>query len=137
MWPCPGRGLGVPASLLHGGTHHPAWGSCQAVGTAGAGSPSSSPLPLHPGLGPAHCNELPRSQLQEPTSPEPPASPDLRGLCPASLRVWWSQPGSQRHPQPRGGGRWWLGVEPQLLGISGAGTLAQRSRPVVCLATGG
>ena len=41
------RGLGVPASLLHGGTQHPAWGSHQAAGTVGAGSPGSPPrLPL-------------------------------------------------------------------------------------------
>jgi len=35
--------LGVPASLLHGGTLHPAWGSHWAAGTVGAGSSSSSP----------------------------------------------------------------------------------------------
>lgn len=43
-------------------------------------------------------------------SSEPLASLDLRGLCRAPRRVWWSQAGSQQHPQPRGQGVVWCGA---------------------------
>ncbi|XP_065547448.1 uncharacterized protein LOC136020353 [Lathamus discolor] len=49
-------------------------------------------------------------------SPEPRASPDLPGLCPASRRVWWSRPGSQRHPSL---GRRWLCGAPAAADLRG------------------